>query len=86
MGGFPIEKAKDTMAMAIKGMNANDTFNLVSFAGGVGYCFDKAVPNTTANRATALSYLNRLRGGGGTEMMKAIHAALGGQNDPERFR
>jgi len=86
MSGFPIEKAKKTMQLCIEGMNSNDTFNLVSFAGGTGYCFQNSRPNTQANRGEALEYLSNLKGGGGTEMMKAIDAALGGQRDPERLR
>ncbi|GMU91720.1 MAG: hypothetical protein AMXMBFR4_07780 [Candidatus Hydrogenedentota bacterium] len=86
MSGFPIEKAKQTMRMCIQGMNPNDTFNLVSFAGGLGYCFDRPMPNTRANRRAALEYLKNLEGGGGTEMMNAIHAALSGQYDRERLR
>ncbi|MDK1022282.1 MAG: VIT and VWA domain-containing protein [Candidatus Hydrogenedentes bacterium] len=86
MSGFPIEKAKKTMRLAIERMNPNDTFNLVTFAGGLGYCFDKPVLNTRENRAKALQYLQNLNGGGGTEMMAAIRAALSNQNDPERLR
>ncbi|MCC6489250.1 MAG: VWA domain-containing protein [Candidatus Hydrogenedentes bacterium] len=85
MRGFPIEKAKQSMRMCIEGMNPNDTFNLVSFAGGLGYCFDRSVPNTRENRQKALDYLNNLEGSGGTEMMPAIQAALSGQDD-ERVR
>ena len=86
MRGFPIQKAKQTMRTCIQAMNPNDTFNLVSFAGGVGYCFDRPVLNTPENRRKALDYLDNLEGSGGTEMMKAIHAALEDQNDPERLR
>lgn len=86
MSGFPIEKAKKTMRLCIEQMNPNDTFNLVSFAGGTGYCFKSPVSNTPANRRQALAYLESLEGGGGTEMMGAIRAALGNQNDPERLR
>lgn len=86
MSGFPIEKAKATMKLCIEAMNPNDTFNLVTFAGGLGYCFDMVVPNTPANQRKALDYLANLQGGGGTEMMKAINAALGGPHDPERLR
>jgi len=86
MRGFPIEKAKQTMRLCIEGMHPDDTFNLVSFAGGVGYCFEGPVANTKANRRQALGYLANLEGGGGTEMMRAIHAALGDQHDPERLR
>ncbi len=86
MRGFPIEKAKRTMRMCIEQMNPDDTFNLVSFAGGTGYCFDRPVPNTRANRERALAYLEALEGSGGTEMMTAIRAALEKQNDSERLR
>ncbi len=86
MSGFPIEKAKKTMKMCIEQMNAYDTFNLISFAGGTGYCFNAPVPNTRENQRKALDYLNALQGGGGTEMMAAIQAALANQNDPERLR
>ncbi len=86
MSGFPIETAKATMKRCIEGMNPNDTFNLVTFAGGLGYCFDKVVPNTPQNIKKALEYLSNLEGGGGTEMMPAIQAALGGPHDPERLR
>lgn len=86
MTGFPIETAKETMRLAIEQMNPNDTFNLLSFAGGTGKCFPKPVPNTAANRAVALRYLADLHGSGGTEMMPAILEALGGAPDPERLR
>lgn len=85
MSGFPIEKAKESMRLCIQNLNPNDTFNLVSFAGGLGYAFKESVPNTKANRDHALQYLSNLQGGGGTEMMAAINAALTGQTD-ERLR
>jgi Ca-activated chloride channel family protein len=86
MRGFPIGKAKETMRLCIEAMNPDDSFNLVSFSGGVGYCFQQPVPNTAENRTRALEYLAGLEGGGGTEMMSAICAALGNQDDPERLR
>jgi Ca-activated chloride channel family protein len=86
MRGFPIETAKEAMRLCIKSLHENDTFNLMTFAGGVGFCFDKPVANTDENRRRALDYLASLQGSGGTEMMKAIHACLAGQDDPERLR
>jgi Ca-activated chloride channel family protein len=86
MSGFPIDKARDTMRLAIAHMNPHDTFNLLSFAGGTGRCFPQPVPNTAQNRATALRYLADLYGSGGTEMMPAIMEALGGAHDPQRLR
>ncbi len=86
MRGFPIETAKEAMRLSIEGLHENDTFNLMTFCGGVGFCFQKPVPNTDKNRRRALDYLASLEGSGGTEMMKAIHACLAGQDDPERLR
>lgn len=86
MSGFPIETAKTAMRQCIEGLYPNDTFNLMTFEGGVGFCFPKPVPNTEENRRKALNYLNGLQGSGGTEMMQAIHACLAGQDDPQRVR
>ena len=86
MSGFPIDKAKETMQLAIEQMNPHDAFNLLSFSGGTGRCFPKPVPNTPHNRAMALRYLADLYGSGGTEMMPAILDALGGTHDPQRLR
>jgi Ca-activated chloride channel family protein len=86
MSGLPIEKAKAAMRLAIERTNPRDTFNLLSFSGGTGLCFEKPVPSTPENRATALRYLDDLHGSGGTEMMPAIHAALKGPYDAERVR
>lgn len=86
MSGFPIETAKEAMRLCIEGLHEEDTFNLMTFCGGVGFCFDRPVPNTDDNRRKALDYLASLEGSGGTEMMKAILACLAGQEDPDRLR
>ncbi len=86
MGGFPIEKAKETMRKAILAMNPGDTFNLLSFSGGTGKCFGSPKPNTEQNRAVALKYLSDLYGSGGTEMLPAVQEALGGEAQEGRIR
>lgn len=86
MSGPPIEKAKQTMKLCIEKLNPNDTFNLFSFSGGTGWCFNEPKPNTQQNRDSALKYLNDLYGSGGTEMMPAILEALGHPADPDRLR
>lgn len=86
MSGFPIETAKKVMRQCIEHLNPGDTFNLMTFEGGVGFCFEKPVANTPENKAKAQQYLAALQGSGGTEMMKAIDACLGGQRDPDRVR
>jgi Ca-activated chloride channel family protein len=76
MSGFPIEKAKETMKLALEGLYPQDTFNLITFAGDTNILFPEPVPATPANLAKAQSFLESRAGGGGTEMMKAIKAAL----------
>ncbi|MBS1794461.1 MAG: VWA domain-containing protein [Acidobacteria bacterium] len=76
MEGFPLDKAKESMKMAIDGLNPQDTFNLITFAGDTAILFDKPVSATPANVAKAQEFLAGRRGGGGTEMMTAIKAAL----------
>ena len=76
MGGFPIEKAKEAMKMSLDGLYPNDTFNLITFAGDTAILFDQPVYATRTNLDKAQEFLASRQGGGGTEMMKAIKAAL----------
>ena len=76
MGGEPIAKAKQTMALAIDGLRPDDTFNLITFAGDTHVLWDAPRPADAANLAEAQAFLDSRQGSGGTEMMKAIHVAL----------
>ncbi|TWT41046.1 Vault protein inter-alpha-trypsin [Phycisphaerae bacterium RAS1] len=76
MSGYPIEKAKKVVMLAMESMLPADSFNLITFAGDTHILWDKPRPNTPANRGEAISFLQSRSGGGGTEMMKAIEAAL----------
>lgn len=76
MSGFPVEKAKECMKMALDNLYPDDTFNLITFAGDTHILFPHPVPATPANLRAAQDFLETRRGGGGTEMMKAIRAAL----------
>ncbi len=86
MSGFPIEKAKETMRLAIEGLNPHDTFNLITFAGDAHILFPEPVPATASNVRKAQQFLASRRGGGGTEMMKAIRAALDPTDSQEHVR
>ena len=76
MSGFPIEKAKETMSLALNNLYPADTFNLITFAGDTRILFPEPVPATKENLAKAQAFLSSSSGSGGTEMMKAIKAAL----------
>jgi Ca-activated chloride channel homolog len=86
MMGFPLEKAKESMLLALNGLNPRDTFNLITFAGDTEILFPKPVPATAENLNQAKRFLESRQGRGGTEMMKAIRAALDGSDSQDHIR
>jgi Ca-activated chloride channel family protein len=76
MEGFPIEKAKETMGLALGSLYPQDTFNLITFAGDTHVLFEEPVPATRENLLKARRFLQSRAGDGGTEMMEAVRAAL----------
>lgn len=86
MGGFPIEKAKEAMKLAIDGLYPEDTFNLITFSGDTHILFDRPVPATKANLDKAQEFLAGRTGGGGTEMMAAVKAALAPSGSQDHIR
>ncbi|MFY9557241.1 MAG: VIT and VWA domain-containing protein [Blastocatellia bacterium] len=86
MSGFPIEKAKETMKLALDGLYPQDTFNLITFAGDTSILFPEPMPGTAENLAKAHAFLSSRSGSGGTEMMKAIRAALDPSDDQGHLR
>ena len=86
MQGFPIEKAKETMKLALDSLYPSDTFNLITFAGDTEILFPNPVPATAANMGKAQAFLRSRSGGGGTEMMTAIKAALKPSDDQSHVR
>ncbi len=86
MSGFPIEKAKETMKLALDSLNPRDTFNLITFAGDTHILFPQPVSATAENLRLAQNFLSSRTGGGGTEMMKAITAALAPSSSSKAVR
>src|SRR3989449_4104344 len=76
MSGFPIEKAKETMKLAMDNLYPTDTFNLITFSGDEHILFSEPVPATKENLQKAQKFLESREGSGGTEMMKAIKASM----------
>jgi len=86
MSGFPIEKAKETMKLALDGLYPADTFNLITFAGDTRILFPGPVPATPENLKKAQAFLSASSGYGGTEMMKAIKASLDPSDSQDHVR
>jgi Ca-activated chloride channel homolog len=86
MEGFPIEKAKESMRLALDGLYPQDTFNLITFAGDEHILFPQPVPATKENLQKAQKFLRSREGSGGTEMMKAIKAALDPSDAQDHLR
>jgi Ca-activated chloride channel family protein len=86
MEGFPIEKAKEAMKLALDGLYPQDTFNLITFAGDEHILFPQPVPATKENLQKAQEFLRSRKGSGGTEMMKAIKAALDPSDAQDHLR
>nr|MBA3766369.1 VWA domain-containing protein [Acidobacteriota bacterium] len=86
MMGFPIEKAKEAMQLAFDGLYPQDTFNLITFAGDTHILFPQPVPATRENLRKAQGFLASREGSGGTEMMKAIRAALEPSDKQDHIR
>ncbi|MGH7206164.1 MAG: VIT and vWA domain-containing protein [Nitrospiraceae bacterium] len=86
MSGFPIEKAKETMKLALEGLYPKDIFNLITFSGDTHILFHEPVPATKDNLRKAQAFLASRSGSGGTEMMKAIRIALDSSDSQDHVR
>jgi Ca-activated chloride channel homolog len=86
MSGFPLDKAKDAMRLAIGEMNPNDRFLVMDFNDRVSTLSASPLANTTTNRQRGLSFVERFHGSGGTRMLDGIEASLDLPQDPELLR
>lgn len=86
MMGFPLDKAKECMKLAMDNLYDYDTFNLITFSGDTHLLFPGPVQATRENLAKAQAFLDGQRGGGGTEMMTAIRAALEPSDKQDHIR
>lgn len=84
--GLPIQKSKELTVKLIDALNPNDTFNIVSFANNYKILWPRPRPNNAANRQIAIRYVKALEANGGTELEKAVVAALSPKADPDRPR
>ncbi len=76
MSGLPVEKAKAVLSEALSRMRPDDRFNIIAFNNSTFELWDTPRQATPAAIAEAQSFVDSKQGGGGTEMMSAVHRAL----------
>ena len=76
MHGFPLDISKKLLADLIGLLRPQDRFNMIFFSGGNQVMSPTSVAATTENVQAALSMLNNLQGGGGTELLPALQTAM----------
>lgn len=77
MNGFPLDTAKTMMRRLVTGLRPEDRFNLLLFAGGSSVLAPRSIEATRSNVERAIGFLEKERGGGGTELLPALQHAFG---------
>ncbi len=86
MYGASMTQAKDALAEALGRLANEDSFNLITFNDSYAAIFDECVDATEENRSGALRFVRSLAADGGTEMKRALQAALAMDHDSGRLR
>ncbi len=76
MHGFPLDISKRLMRELLTNLRPTDTFNVLLFSGGSALLAPQSLPATPENLRHALEFIDRQRGGGGTELLPALRRAL----------
>lgn len=72
MNGFPLNTAKKLLRNLIGNLKNTDKFNVILFAGGSRVMESSSVPATQKNIRRAIQFIEKQRGGGGTELLAAL--------------
>ncbi len=76
MCGFPLTVSKKLFRDLIGGLQPDDVFNIILFAGTSDELAEKSVPANAENLKSALRWIDSQHGGGGTELLPALNRAL----------
>ncbi len=86
MSGTPIAKAKQAVTRCLKNLDKDDTFQVIRFSEQASEFASAPVAASGENVRRALSYVARLEGEGGTNMIEGIKAALDFPHEEGRLR
>lgn len=86
MKGVPLARCKEAMRDALSRLRPVDTFNILTFSGHTGKAFPEPRRANDAAVREALSFVDRMKAGGSTEMLDAVGAALSPEVDEGRNR
>jgi Ca-activated chloride channel family protein len=86
MSGQPVEVAKETVRQFVRGMNPEDSFQIMRFSETSSALGNAPLENTPQNIQRGLEYIDAMYGEGGTLMIEGIRACVGFPEDPERMR
>lgn len=75
MEGFPLATAKQLMTDLLQSLKPHEYFNVVTFAGRAGVLSSQSLAASETNKQLALSSLQSLSGGGGTNLMDALRTS-----------
>jgi Ca-activated chloride channel family protein len=76
MHGFPIDTAKELLRDLIRNLRPEDKFNVILFAGSASTMSPVSIPANRENIQKAIAVIDHQRGGGGTEMLRAVKQAM----------
>jgi Ca-activated chloride channel homolog len=76
MNGYPIETSKNLLRNLVGGLRPDDLFNVVQFAGGAALLSPVSLHANAANIDSAITFINKPQGGGGTELKNAMEKAM----------
>ncbi|MFT3913132.1 MAG: VIT and VWA domain-containing protein [Anaeromyxobacteraceae bacterium] len=76
MNGFPLDVAKRLIEDLIGGLRPTDSFDVILFSGASVLWSPRSLPATRENVKQAITLVEQQRGGGGTELLPALHQAM----------
>jgi Ca-activated chloride channel family protein len=86
MQGYPLKTAKALLRELIGNLRASDSFNVMLFSGSNQMLNDTPVPATRANIDRAIKVIDRVQGGGSTEIVPALKRIAALPKNPEVSR